>query len=145
MDTQTDSVTRAPKPTVPNSAPAPKAPAPAHRAAEVIEAPDPSALRLKRIADYQTAALENAQPRIGLLGGITADLARLELRMSQARRALDWDAMLTLALDPARATKLVDRDERGPTGGCSMCGEFCSVRTMDECDVPDNQAASDDR
>lgn len=59
-----------------------------------------------------------------------------ERQMSQARKALDWDAMLALALDPAEAAKLVDRHEsRGTQGsGCSMCGEFCSVKTdIDEC------------
>ena len=46
-------------------------------------------------------------------------------RMSAARRARDWPAMLDLALDPATARR---RHAEAPPreGRCSMCGEFCA-------------------
>ncbi len=61
-------------------------------------------------------------------------------RMSAARKALDWDQMAALALDPekvrlARETTGIPEHE-----ACSMCGRFCSMkvpllsRRPDECE-----------
>ena len=55
-------------------------------------------------------------------------------RMANARRALDWDAQWTEALDPATAKAI--RDSRLPeddhSDTCSMCGKFCAVRSMNK-------------
>uniref|UniRef100_A0A7C2IVM5 Phosphomethylpyrimidine synthase n=1 Tax=Ammonifex degensii TaxID=42838 RepID=A0A7C2IVM5_9THEO len=55
-----------------------------------------------------------------------------DLAMSQARRALDWDRQLTLAIDPVKARRL--REERNPAGmrECTMCGEYCAMRLVAE-------------
>ncbi len=52
--------------------------------------------------------------------------------MSRARKRLDWDAMIELALDPEKAKRV--RSEAGAEGKdyCSMCGEFCSVKALNE-------------
>ncbi len=54
--------------------------------------------------------------------------------MSRARKALDWEKQYELALDPDLARK-----RRGETakiadahGACTMCGEFCAYKMMDE-------------
>jgi phosphomethylpyrimidine synthase len=54
--------------------------------------------------------------------------------MSRARKALDWEKQYELALDPDLA-----RRRRGETaevadahGACTMCGEFCAYKMMDE-------------
>lgn len=55
-------------------------------------------------------------------------------RMAEARRNLDWEAQWAEALDPERAKEI--RDSRAPeddhSDTCSMCGKFCSVRSMNK-------------
>lgn len=60
--------------------------------------------------------------------------AEWDASMSRARKALDWQKQYELALDPALARK-----RRGATaevadehGACTMCGEFCAYKVMDE-------------
>ncbi len=53
--------------------------------------------------------------------------------MSKARRELDWDAQIKLALDPVKARQY--RDRRGPKADektCSMCGDLCAVKNFNE-------------
>lgn len=56
---------------------------------------------------------------------------RIDDEMSRARKALDWETMFSLSFDP----DLV-RQKRLSSGVkesyCSMCGEFCSVKTLQE-------------
>jgi len=51
-------------------------------------------------------------------------------RFSAARRALDWDTMMELCLNPEKARSF--RDAAPPSDGrlCSMCGEYCAVHKM---------------
>ncbi|WP_295619484.1 phosphomethylpyrimidine synthase ThiC [uncultured Intestinimonas sp.] len=53
-------------------------------------------------------------------------------RMSDARRALDWEAQWKCAIDPETAKAI--RDDRSPEheDTCSMCGKFCAVRSMNK-------------
>ena len=55
-------------------------------------------------------------------------------KMADARRALDWEAQFTCALDPDTARAI--RDSRKPeddhSDTCSMCGKFCAVRSMNK-------------
>jgi phosphomethylpyrimidine synthase len=55
-----------------------------------------------------------------------------DLSMAQARKALDWDRQLALAIDPEKARRL--REERNPAGirECTMCGEFCAMRLISD-------------
>lgn len=52
--------------------------------------------------------------------------------MSQARKALDWEKQIALAIDPDRARQY--RAARNPGDGktCSMCGEYCAMRLVAE-------------
>ncbi len=43
--------------------------------------------------------------------------------LSKARKALDWDRQIELAIDPERAREM--RKERSGEGPCTMCGEYC--------------------
>jgi len=56
--------------------------------------------------------------------------AEWDHRMSKARKSLDWNAMLELALAPRRARQL--RDSSKPTDStlCTMCGEYCAMRKV---------------
>ena len=55
-------------------------------------------------------------------------------RMSDARRALDWDAQYACALDPetAKAIRSSRMPEDDHSDTCSMCGKFCAVRSMNK-------------
>ncbi|QJR21936.1 Phosphomethylpyrimidine synthase ThiC [Brevinematales bacterium NS] len=56
---------------------------------------------------------------------------KIDDEMSRARKALDWETMFRLSLDPELARKR--RESSGVKENyCSMCGEFCSVRTLQD-------------
>jgi phosphomethylpyrimidine synthase len=66
-----------------------------------------------------------------------ADIARgrdqeWDLKMSVARKAFDWDEMFRLALDPERARELRTRRKSKDPKACSMCGELCAMKIVDE-------------
>ena len=50
--------------------------------------------------------------------------------MAEARKDLDWDAQMKLAIDPELARK--KRGARNPAdeGACSMCGDYCAVEII---------------
>ncbi|MGQ9732656.1 MAG: phosphomethylpyrimidine synthase ThiC [Candidatus Zipacnadales bacterium] len=54
--------------------------------------------------------------------------AEWDLQMSRARKALDWERMATLAIDPEKVRKA--REYVGEAGheACSMCGQYCSMK-----------------
>jgi phosphomethylpyrimidine synthase len=55
-----------------------------------------------------------------------------DIKMSKARKSLDWEKMLEYAIDPKRARQM--RQESPPTESdvCTMCGEFCAMKGMNE-------------
>lgn len=65
-----------------------------------------------------------------------ADIARgdekafaLDRRMSECRKALDWEGQIACAIDPEKIKTF--RRERGLRDDvCSMCGEYCSMKIM---------------
>lgn len=68
-----------------------------------------------------------------------ADIARghklaieRDRKMSMARKNLDWNTQLELAIDPRKAKRL--RDENPPSEGdvCTMCGKFCAIKQVKE-------------
>ncbi len=61
-----------------------------------------------------------------IVKGVPGAWAR-DMAMAKARRDLDWEKQMNLALDPQRARKV--RAVRNPDlqDVCSMCGEFCAI------------------
>jgi phosphomethylpyrimidine synthase len=53
-----------------------------------------------------------------------------DLRISQARAALDWKAMIAGCVDPHRADTIFSAARSRTDGACTMCGEFCAIRRM---------------
>jgi len=53
-----------------------------------------------------------------------------DLAMSRARKALNWERQLALAIDPQKARRM--RQERNPEEmrECTMCGEFCAMKLV---------------
>ncbi|MCK4545826.1 MAG: phosphomethylpyrimidine synthase ThiC [Candidatus Eisenbacteria sp.] len=58
--------------------------------------------------------------------------AAWDRKMSEARGALDWKAMIGLAMDPVRAEKMRSVNPPEDDDLCSMCGEFCAVKKSTE-------------
>jgi phosphomethylpyrimidine synthase len=66
-----------------------------------------------------------------------ADIARgrgkdRDLRMSQARKALDWDTMYREAIDEKKAREYRARGVTEGSEGCSMCGDVCAIKIVKE-------------
>ena len=53
-----------------------------------------------------------------------------EVQMAEARRELDWDEQFKLALYGDHAREIHERD--GATETCSMCGDLCAVKMVNE-------------
>ncbi|MBP2651127.1 MAG: hydroxymethylpyrimidine synthase [Firmicutes bacterium] len=73
------------------------------------------------------------------IAGHAADLVKgvkgaweWDLAMAKARKALDWDKQIELAIDPVMAARY--RQERNPGGAeaCSMCGNYCAMKIVGE-------------
>ena len=52
--------------------------------------------------------------------------------MSDARRRVAWDEMFDLALDPAKARSFFESAPPSTEGTCTMCGEMCAMRTVNQ-------------
>ena len=51
-------------------------------------------------------------------------------KMSQARKELNWDKMVSLAIDPEKARNYHESAAPEKEDTCSMCGNFCAVKNM---------------
>jgi len=56
--------------------------------------------------------------------------AAWDLKVSRARAALDWKAMIAGCVDPQRAQTVFSAGRSQTEGACTMCGEFCAIRRM---------------
>ncbi|MEL7639159.1 MAG: phosphomethylpyrimidine synthase ThiC [Solidesulfovibrio sp.] len=83
-------------------------------------------------------AAQSAETALGRPAAVARDLG-----MSQARAALDWEAMTGFALDPdlVRTRRAKHSQEKE----CAMCGALCAMRMMTgdnfQCPEPDKNAA----
>jgi len=73
------------------------------------------------------------------IAGHAADIVRgvpgaieWDRRMSDARKALDWKTQISLAVDPKRAEELRARRPTHSEDACSMCGEFCAMKAVED-------------
>ncbi len=55
-----------------------------------------------------------------------------DLRISRARKLLDWEEEISSSLDPETAGRI--REERKPriSDVCTMCGEYCAIKLVEE-------------
>jgi len=52
-----------------------------------------------------------------------------DLKMSGARKSLDWEKQIKYSLDPVKATRV--RAQHNTSGsGCSMCGRYCAMELV---------------
>ena len=69
----------------------------------------------------------------------TADLVKdvkgardWDLELSRRRRALDWDGVMELALDPVKALEYRRKSSGSEERTCTMCGEFCAIDMVEQ-------------
>jgi len=62
-----------------------------------------------------------------------------DLKLSQARKKLDWDEQLKYVIDPDKFQRI--RNQRhSQSDACSMCGDFCAMRIVSEFLNPSGKA-----
>ena len=90
-------------------------------------------LALPTIEDVHTGVITSR------IAAHAADLVRgvpgareWDLEMAKARKVLDWNRQMELAIDPELAKK--KRGARNPAdeGACSMCGDYCAVEIINK-------------
>ena len=55
-----------------------------------------------------------------------------DLQMAKARKVLDWETQIELAIDPEFAKKKRSARNEANEETCSMCGEYCAVKIISE-------------
>ena len=53
-----------------------------------------------------------------------------DLQMARARKVLDWDRQMELAIDPELARSKRAARNKSDEDACSMCGEYCAVKMI---------------
>lgn len=64
----------------------------------------------------------------GVKGAIDKDRA-----ISKARAERDWKKQFALAIDPVKPMKYRKASKPGSEDVCTMCGEYCSIKTAEKC------------
>ena len=54
-------------------------------------------------------------------------------KMSQARKNRDWKKQIKLSIDPDKARAFRLSSKPGISDVCTMCGDYCSIKLMEEC------------
>jgi len=63
----------------------------------------------------------------GIKGAMDKDIS-----MARCRKKLDWEGQFNLSIDPERARRLRTESGVADHGACTMCGEFCAYKVMDD-------------
>jgi len=86
-------------------------------------------LRLPTIEDVREGVMASR------IAAHAADIARgnpraweWDVKLSRARRSLDWEGQYSLAIDPKKARKLREGSLPRDKDVCTMCGEFCAIK-----------------
>ena len=93
--------------------------------AEHLRLPDPDDVREGLVATKIAAHAAD------IVKGIPGSRDR-DNRMSDARRRVDWEGMFAEALDPAKARRYFESAPPSNEGTCTMCGEMCAMRTVNQ-------------
>ncbi|MDD5131698.1 MAG: phosphomethylpyrimidine synthase ThiC [bacterium] len=90
-------------------------------------------LRLPDITDVKDGIMASriAAHAADIVKGVSG-AAAWDKKMSIARKALDWKTQSSLSLDPEKFTNKKTKMHLRDKFGCTMCGEFCSMKEMDK-------------
>lgn len=90
-------------------------------------------LRLPTVEDVREGVIASK------IAAFSADLAlgmnyakTMNREMSEARHKLDWNRQIECAIDPRKAAEYRKASEIGNDDVCTMCGEFCAVKRLNE-------------
>ena len=90
-------------------------------------------IRLPNIEDVKEGVIasKNAAHAADIAKGVKGAID-IDNEMARRRKALDWNGQIALSLNPERVKSR--RSEVPPTESevCSMCGEFCAIKTVEE-------------
>lgn len=92
--------------------------------AEHLALPDVDAVREGVIASRIAAHIGDLEK------GIASAWAR-DRAMSTARNRFDWPGMFAAALDPVKARSMRNHSEDKDRDVCTMCGDFCALKTYE--------------
>jgi phosphomethylpyrimidine synthase len=90
-------------------------------------------IRLPNIEDVKEGVIASkiaahaADIAKGVKGAINADN-----EMARRRKALDWNGQIELSFDPEKIKKWRAEVPPAESRVCSMCGEFCAIKTVEE-------------
>ncbi len=88
-------------------------------------------LRLPTLADMEEGIIASRiAAHAGDLGKGIRGSGEWDHQMSEARAAIDWKKMFSLAIDPAKARRYREESKPENEDTCTMCGKICAVRTM---------------
>jgi phosphomethylpyrimidine synthase len=90
-------------------------------------------LRLPTVQDVREGviAARLAAHAADIAKGVAGAMDR-DVQMAQYRKRRDWEGQFRLALDPERARRLRAESGVAEHGACTMCGEFCAYKVMDD-------------
>lgn len=90
-------------------------------------------LRLPTLKDVRDGVIASriaahaADIALGIPGAMDPDN-----RMAEARKKLDWDTQIAVAIDPVTAAQVRDSAPPEDRSVCSMCGRFCAIKGLEE-------------
>jgi len=89
-------------------------------------------IRLPNIDDVREGVVASkiAAHAADIAKGVPGALER-DRRMARCRKTLDWEGQIALSLDPERVREWRGQAPPQLTEVCSMCGEFCAIRTVE--------------
>ncbi|WP_243370922.1 phosphomethylpyrimidine synthase ThiC [Geotalea sp. SG265] len=97
-------------------------------------------LRLPSVDDVREGVIASriAGHAADIVKGVKGAMDK-DIQMARCRKKLDWEGQFALALDPDKARRLRAESGVADHGACTMCGEFCAYKVMD--DAMEKQAA----
>ena len=106
--------------------------------AEHLTLPDIDAVREGVIASKIAAHIGDLEK--GIASAWDRDRA-----MSTARNRFDWTGMFAAAIDPVKARRMRNQSEDKDRDVCTMCGDFCALKTYERAVACDKKKDSDSR
>jgi len=90
-------------------------------------------LRLPNVQDVRDGviAARIAAHAADIAKGVKGAMAK-DIQMAKCRKKLDWEGQFALALDPDKAREFRASSNVADHGACTMCGEFCAYKVMDD-------------
>lgn len=90
-------------------------------------------IRLPNIEDVKEGLIASkiAAHAADIAKGIPSAVER-DKKMAEYRKNLDWEGQASLSFDPERVRKWRSEAPPSEEDVCSMCGEFCAIRTVEK-------------